>query len=158
MKKAKIEPANDWENPAVFGRNKRRAHVPLRSFGDPDSALQYFTGESKESLDCARIKTLSQTDWRFHLAGNPKQVPTDFASSDFDDQAWAKVCPVRRDLISKHLQPGKFVLTFAFPCSYQCQVIGSVMATTSLFTPTSRIHGRSTRPLCQTTIQLDVIV
>ena len=95
MKKARIEPARDWENPSVISRNKRRAHVPLRSFPDPESALKYFTEESADRLTQCRIETLSQKDWKFHLAGKPEQVPSDFASSDFDDSAWAQVSTSR---------------------------------------------------------------
>ena len=83
-------PAEDWQNPAVFGRNKRRAHVPLRSFVDPGSALSYFVDESSKPLQDARIKVLSQSEWRFLLVANPDQVPKDFASVHLDDQAWAK--------------------------------------------------------------------
>ena len=34
--------ARDWENPAVIGINKRRAHVPLRSFTAPEQALSHY--------------------------------------------------------------------------------------------------------------------
>ncbi|KAK9848754.1 hypothetical protein WJX84_010455, partial [Apatococcus fuscideae] len=91
MKKARTEPARDWENPSVISRNKRRAHVPLRSFPDQDSALKYFTDESSDRLSQCRIKTLSQKNWKFHLAGKPDQVPSDFSCSDFDDSAWAQL-------------------------------------------------------------------
>lgn len=95
MKKARTEPARDWENPSVISRNKRRAHVPLRSFPDQESALKYFTENSGDRLDQARIKHLSQRNWKFHLAGKPEDVPSNFSSGDFDDSAWAQVRTLR---------------------------------------------------------------
>ncbi|CAL5226900.1 g9773 [Coccomyxa viridis] len=32
----------DWENPAVYNRNKCRSHAPLRAFPSQDAALQYY--------------------------------------------------------------------------------------------------------------------
>lgn len=34
--------ARDWENPAVIGINKRRPHVPLRSFTASEQAVQHY--------------------------------------------------------------------------------------------------------------------
>ena len=98
MKRAKLEPARDWEDPSVIGRNKRRAHVPLRSFPDQESALKYFTDNSSDQLSSCGIKLLSKQDWKFHLATRPEQVPANFSASDFDDKAWAKASPVSRKI------------------------------------------------------------
>jgi hypothetical protein len=33
---------NHWENPEIFGENRRDPHVPLKSFPSTKSALEYW--------------------------------------------------------------------------------------------------------------------
>lgn len=53
-----IQPANDWENPSMLGRNKRAAHVPLRSHHSLQSAARCTL---HPELYQGAIKTLSDT-------------------------------------------------------------------------------------------------
>jgi len=87
---AMAQPAQrDWENPAVYQRDKQRSHVPLRSFSSPETALQYFT-HGPAAADRARQLSLNGPDWRFQLFDRPEAVPS-FAEESFDDSQWPKV-------------------------------------------------------------------
>ena len=79
----------DWENPAVYQRDKQRSHVPLRSFTSPETALRYFT-HGPAAAQRARQLSLNSSDWRFQLFDRPENVPA-FAEEDFDDSQWSKV-------------------------------------------------------------------
>ncbi|KAK9814513.1 hypothetical protein WJX72_007158 [[Myrmecia] bisecta] len=82
--------SRDWENPTVIARNKRRAHVPLRSHVDPSTALQYYT-EGPESVSHPRRLDLNSSDWRFKLYDRPEDVPVSFSETGFDDSAWTSI-------------------------------------------------------------------
>jgi len=75
---------NDWENPAVTGRNKLPAHVPLGAY---TSAEQAKTGDRMQSP----YYRLLNGDWKFLLVGNPEQVPVGFYREDFNGQQWANI-------------------------------------------------------------------
>ncbi|GBG81345.1 hypothetical protein CBR_g32018 [Chara braunii] len=103
----------DWEDPTVVSRNKRRAHVPLHSHRDEDSAVRFWWKRSvdataqgaekapwgdeavEEAVASAkwwtegltRVKSLSG-EWKFHLASKPEEVPDGFHTVDFDDSSW----------------------------------------------------------------------
>ena len=42
--------ARHWEDPSVIGINKRKPHVPLRSFPDAAAALEHYRLRSGETL------------------------------------------------------------------------------------------------------------
>lgn len=75
---------NDWENPTIFGRNKRPAHVPLASYPDADTAR---AGERLASPNTA----LLNGEWTFRLFPNPASVPPDFIENDFDLSNWREI-------------------------------------------------------------------
>lgn len=79
---------NDWENPSLFGVNKRVAHVPLYSFKDVSSALQHFRDPVTAS---ANRLTLSQCPWHFKLYDSPGDVPADFMQPSFSVEDWGQV-------------------------------------------------------------------
>ena len=75
----------DWENPEVYGRNRREAHVPLRSFANIAVACEYWSkdgGEQNSDLlsnlflltGPAGTPTGSHS-WKFCLYGSPDEVP-----------------------------------------------------------------------------------
>ncbi len=74
----------DWENPAVFGRNKRTAHVPLASY--PELALAR-TGNRMASPN---VRSLNG-QWKFTLAPRPEAVPQGFTADRFDDSGWSEI-------------------------------------------------------------------
>ncbi|KAK9846491.1 hypothetical protein WJX81_005231 [Elliptochloris bilobata] len=79
----------DWENSAVYQRDKQRSHVPLRSFTSPETALRYFT-HGPAAADRERQLSLNSSEWRFQLFDRPESVPG-FAEEDFDDSQWPKI-------------------------------------------------------------------
>lgn len=84
----------DWENPAVVGINKRRAHVPLRSFTAPEQAWQHFAlpPEAPTAAASPRLLSLNGGDWRFKLHARPEAVPSAFSQPEFqEDGSWSEV-------------------------------------------------------------------
>ena len=82
--------AADWENPAVYGINKRNAHVTLRSFTHPHQAFDHYRLLSETSSSPRRI-SLNGTNWDFYLARCPSEVPEDFWMPEYDCSQWDKV-------------------------------------------------------------------
>ncbi|MDX2285778.1 MAG: glycoside hydrolase family 2 TIM barrel-domain containing protein [Bacteroidia bacterium] len=72
----------DWENPAVFARNRVPAHAHLLPAPDARSALEFPRYQSP------RIRLLDGA-WRFHLAQHPSAVPAEFWQPGFDDRSWS---------------------------------------------------------------------
>jgi beta-galactosidase/beta-glucuronidase len=71
----------DWENPAIFGRNKEPAHVTLLPYPDEASAL---IGDRQASP----YLQLLNGRWKFAYAPNPTSAPEGFYQPDYDDSAW----------------------------------------------------------------------
>ena len=79
----------DWENPAVYNRNKCRSHAPLRAFPSQDTALQYYV-PGPTPRDAPNIRVLNSRDWAFKLYDRPESVPEGFQEPKFDDGQWGK--------------------------------------------------------------------
>jgi beta-galactosidase len=77
-------PTPDWENPAVIGRNKQPAHVPLGAYANRNQAA------SCERSASSFVKLLNGK-WKFHLAQSPDQVPGAFVNADFDASEWSNI-------------------------------------------------------------------
>jgi len=71
----------DWENPAVTGRNKEPGHATLVPYADRRTALAGKRGASP-------YFQLLNGDWRFCYAPNPASVPADFYAVDYPDAGW----------------------------------------------------------------------
>jgi hypothetical protein len=81
----------DWENPAIYERNRARMHVPLRSYKTKDAALRYFT-EGPSRTDRRSVDLNSTTGvWKFTLFDKPENVVPDFWERDFNDKPWSSV-------------------------------------------------------------------
>ena len=82
----------DWENPAIYERNRARMHVPLRSYRSKDAALKYFTEEPR-AAPRPRILNLNSDagGWRFKLFDKPERVPAEFWEPSYDDSKWDQV-------------------------------------------------------------------
>lgn len=72
-------PLPDWDNPAVFGRNKEPGHATLVPYADAPSAL--------EGAPSPYIRLLSGT-WKFRYAPNPAAAPAGLPRPDLDDTSW----------------------------------------------------------------------
>ncbi len=82
---------NDWENPSIIGVNKRKAHVPLRSFTDRRQAFRYFRLDDEYTSVSPRRIFLNDKDWVFQLVDRPSKVPQNFWDASFDVSSWDKV-------------------------------------------------------------------
>lgn len=78
------EHLNDWENPAVLGKRKRRAHSILAGYPDIETAL--FCDRKKSPF----VKFLNGT-WKFKLVKRPKEAPPGFWRKGFDDSSWDSI-------------------------------------------------------------------
>jgi hypothetical protein len=89
----RITCVTDWQNPAVLGINKKRNHVPLRSFPTIDTAKAYYnpTCASPHTKGSVNTVSLDSDNWRFSIARNPSHVREGFFQDDFDDSSWSKV-------------------------------------------------------------------
>lgn len=74
----------DWENPQVFGINKRPGHSPLGAYASAEMAA------ACDRTASPYVKSLNGT-WRFHLAPNPDSVPEGFFLSEYADRDWADI-------------------------------------------------------------------
>ncbi|MBN1844794.1 MAG: DUF4981 domain-containing protein [Sedimentisphaerales bacterium] len=77
------EPVNDWENPAVIGRNKQPGHCTLIPYASVDQAIQ-----CRFRRDCSRYYQSLNGSWKFHWVEKPADRPVEFYRSDFDDSSW----------------------------------------------------------------------
>lgn len=81
---------HDWENPAVVGINKRKAHVPLRSYTSASQAAEHYRLAS-EAPPSPRLLSLNGDSWRFRLFDRPEAVPEGFHQPGFGPGAWTAV-------------------------------------------------------------------
>ena len=85
-----------WEDPAVYGINKRAAHVELNNFQSSDDGVKYISRIGRElGAEPPRSgKKVLNGKWQFKLFPNPDNVPDDFVTGAKDD-TWTQVrCPV----------------------------------------------------------------
>ncbi len=75
------EPPKDWENPAVFERNKMPGSINLVPYPDETSAL------SGDRNACPYFKSLNGK-WRFRWVSKPADLPEDFYREDADLSGW----------------------------------------------------------------------
>jgi hypothetical protein len=76
---------NHWENPEIFGENRRDPHVPLKSFPSTKSALEYWDkGGGPDNLHLlSNICMLTGNSgspsklhpWKFSMQGSPLEIP-----------------------------------------------------------------------------------
>jgi beta-galactosidase len=83
----------DWENPAVYGINKRASHVTLRSYDDPQQVFQHYKLVSESSTSPRRLY-LNGNEWDFQLFDKPGDTPEGFHKPDFDVSKWNKVSEI----------------------------------------------------------------
>ena len=114
---------NDWENPAIYERNRARMHVPLRSYTTKDAALRYFTeGPKQASRDRTLSLNSSNGDWSFKLYDKPEDVQQGFWTSGFDDKGWNEVRN-RRRLILAFFRGNVCECLYIVECKCSCGLI-----------------------------------
>jgi beta-galactosidase len=74
----------DWENPAVFGRQRLPAHATLTPWPDEAGALTL-------APDRSPWRRLLNGSWRFHFLPGREGAPTGFEAEAFDDARWATI-------------------------------------------------------------------
>ncbi|SHE45930.1 beta-galactosidase [Mariniphaga anaerophila] len=74
----------DWENPAVFNKNKEKPHATLMPFRSVEEAL------SQKPHQSVFYKTLSGT-WKFNWVRKPADRPVDFYKTDYDVSGWDNI-------------------------------------------------------------------
>ncbi len=71
----------DWENPAVFQRNREPPHATYVPFADRSTAL------ARDPTASPFYQSLSGT-WKFHWSATPEDRPARFFEADFDTGGW----------------------------------------------------------------------
>lgn len=95
--------ANDWENEAVFGRNKLPPRATFYRF-DTAEAARDATRVNGGRADSPYVLSLNG-DWKFHWVATPEERPRDFSEIDFDDSDWGTI-PVPSNMeIEGHGRP-----------------------------------------------------
>lgn len=74
---------NDWENEAVFEKNKLEARVPSYSYA---TAVDALTG----NRDQARMLSLNGI-WKFNFVGKSQDRPTNFMGAEFRGPGWVDI-------------------------------------------------------------------
>ena len=72
----------DWENPAIFKRNKEDGHVIAFSYDDEASALKRNDPKTKLTLNGT---------WKFHWQRGLGDCPESFYEKDFDASMWRDI-------------------------------------------------------------------
>ena len=102
---------HDWENPAVVGRNKEPAHVPLAPYGTAEAAL----ARDVTQRDASPYVQSLNGDWRFFLAPNPAATPEGFQRAAFDDGAWGAIPVPSNWEMGGHSYPIYVNVQYPFP-------------------------------------------
>ncbi|MGC4016822.1 MAG: glycoside hydrolase family 2 TIM barrel-domain containing protein [Luteolibacter sp.] len=79
-----VAAAPDWENPAVFERNRLPARATTTPFPDRESAL------TKARTDSPWRQSLNGP-WKFHYTGNLEGIPAGFEKPAFDIAGWKEI-------------------------------------------------------------------
>ncbi len=75
---------NDWEDPAVFGRNKEEPRASFVPFPDAAAAV---AGRAKDSPYFMSLNG----PWKFHWVPKPADRPLDFWKPGYDVSAWKDI-------------------------------------------------------------------
>ncbi len=77
-------PPNDWENPAVIGRNREPPHATYTPYPDRESALRGAAAGSP-------FYRLLNGPWKFRWSAQPEARPQRFYEEAFDDSGWDEI-------------------------------------------------------------------
>ncbi len=99
---------NDWENPAVTGRNRLPGRAYFIPFGDVASALAGWRDDSEAFLPLNGL-------WRFHYAPSVAEAPVGFERADFDDAAFGQLPVPGNWQMHGHGRPHYTNVQYPFP-------------------------------------------
>lgn len=106
-----VDPARpDWENPAVFARNKLPAHATGFPFESRTAAL---SGDRTRST---RFLSLDG-QWKFALSPSSDSVPAGFEQPGFDVSSWANIKVPADWQAEGYDQPRYNNITYPFPAN-----------------------------------------
>ena len=74
----------DWQDPAVYQRNKLPAHVPLGAYPDTESALACDRSKSPYTMSLNGA-------WKFHFSERVADAPEGFSADSFDASGWDEI-------------------------------------------------------------------
>ena len=83
----------EWQDPAVSGRNREPAHATMLPYATIEQALE-GTREASPfylSLNTGAPGTGARGPWKFHYVDKPADRPREFHRADFDDRSWAEI-------------------------------------------------------------------
>ena len=78
----------EWQDPAVSGRNREPAHATMLPYATVEQALE---GTREASPFFLSLKRGGGRGWKFHYVAKPADRPRDFYRTDFDDRAWPEI-------------------------------------------------------------------
>ncbi len=78
------KPVEDWENPAIFSRNKE---APRASFIPYKTKSQVLENKAANSP----FYTSLNGKWKFHIVDKPQDRPSFFFKTDYDDGDWTSI-------------------------------------------------------------------
>jgi beta-galactosidase len=76
--------AHDWEDPAVLGKNKEKAHCTYIPYPDAQTAIKNDPSQSPFYQSLNGI-------WKFHYVDKPADRPKEFYREDYDVSRWADI-------------------------------------------------------------------
>jgi hypothetical protein len=82
-----------WEDPSVYGINKRASHVPLHNHATREAALEDIVRIGRQTSGTRQPGSRLSLNgpWDFKLFSRPADVPDGFWQADFVPQDWATV-------------------------------------------------------------------
>lgn len=100
----------DWQNQKVTHKNRRDAHVPLRSHRTLEDARDHWCGRTDASTHC-----LLRGTWSFRLVDRPRNVPKEFYDTNYDDRSWDDIAVPSNWQCHGHGKPIYTNQIYAFP-------------------------------------------
>ena len=81
---------DEWQDPAVSGRNREPAHATMLPYATVEQALE-GTREASPFYLSLNTGAPGGRGWKFHYVAKPADRPRDFHRTDFDDRGWAEI-------------------------------------------------------------------
>ena len=80
----------EWQDPAVSGRNREPAHATMLPYATVEQALE-GTREASPFYRSLNSGAPGGGRWKFQYVAKPADRPRDFLRTDFDDRSWAEI-------------------------------------------------------------------
>ncbi|HUU83536.1 MAG TPA: glycoside hydrolase family 2 TIM barrel-domain containing protein [Phycisphaerae bacterium] len=99
---------NDWENPAVVGRNKEPAHCTLVPYADIGAATRGTRAKSP-------FLKLLNGKWKFHWVAKPADRPMEFYKTSFNVSGWNEIAVPGNWQLQGYGRPQYLNQAYTFP-------------------------------------------